>query len=49
MFELKPSDGAIGGHTAAVQECYRVFHRLAEQIAKACEVKLPNLELATNS
>ena len=24
MFALKPADGAIGGHAAAVQDCYRV-------------------------
>ncbi len=41
MFFLKPADGAIGGHTAAVQDCYRDFRRLAEQIANRCEVVLP--------
>ena len=29
MFALKPADGAIGGHTRAVQDCYRDFRTLA--------------------
>lgn len=29
MFLLKPADGAIGGHTRAVQGCFRDFRRLA--------------------
>lgn len=33
MFHLKPADGAIGGHSAAVQECYRDFRKLAKAIA----------------
>ena len=32
MFLLKPADGAIGGHQAAVQECYRDFGALAKII-----------------
>jgi chromosome partitioning protein len=32
MFLLKPGDGAIGGHQGAVQECYRDFERLAQEI-----------------
>lgn len=32
MFKLKPADGAIGGHTRAVQDCYRDFRALAETI-----------------
>jgi len=32
MFLLKPADGAIGGHQAAVQECYRDFEALAAEI-----------------
>jgi chromosome partitioning protein len=32
MFLLKPADGAIGGHQAAVQECYRDFESLAKSI-----------------
>lgn len=40
MFFLKPADGAIGGHTAAVQDCYRDFRALAEVIAGRCGVAL---------
>lgn len=32
MFMLKPADGAIGGHQAAVLECYRDFENLAMTI-----------------
>ena len=32
MFSLKPRDGAIGGHTRAVQDCYREFRKLADRI-----------------
>ena len=38
MFFLKPADGALGGHVAAVQSCYRDFHRLARTIADHCGV-----------
>lgn len=41
MFSLTPADGAIGGHTAAVQECYRDFRKLAQTIALRCGVALP--------
>jgi cellulose biosynthesis protein BcsQ len=40
MFFLKPADGAIGGHTAAVQACYRDFRDLAEGIATYCGFKI---------
>ncbi len=30
MFALRPADGAIGGHTRAVQDCYRQFRGLAQ-------------------
>jgi hypothetical protein len=33
MFFLKPADGALGAHTYAVQEAYRDFMRVAEEIA----------------
>lgn len=33
MFALKPADGAIGGHTSAVQGCYRDFRALAKTVA----------------
>lgn len=32
MFALKPADGAIGGHGAAVRDCYDQFERLARRI-----------------
>ena len=43
MFALKAADGAIGGHAAAVQGCYRDFQELAEAIAERAgiEVELP--------
>jgi len=41
MFFLKAADGAIGGHAYAVQDCYRDFRVLAEQIAMKCAVVLP--------
>jgi chromosome partitioning protein len=34
MFLLKPADGAIGGHQAAVQECYEDFEGLAKDIER---------------
>jgi cellulose biosynthesis protein BcsQ len=36
MFLLKPADGAIGGHTEAVLDCYRDFKELATLIADRC-------------
>jgi cellulose biosynthesis protein BcsQ len=41
MFHLKAADGALGGHTYAVQECYSDFERLARTIAGNCGVSLP--------
>ena len=38
MFFLKPSDGALGGHAKAVQECYKDFRELAQTIADRCGV-----------
>lgn len=32
MFLLKPADGAIGGHQAAVKDCYQDFRKLTEII-----------------
>jgi len=32
MFLLKPADGAIGGHAAAVQDCFAQFRDLARRI-----------------
>jgi chromosome partitioning protein len=40
MFLLKPADGAIGGHSEAVLDCYRDFRELAIQIARRCGVPL---------
>jgi chromosome partitioning protein len=40
MFFLKPSDGALGGHAKAVQECYKDFRELAQTIAKRCGAQL---------
>ena len=42
MFFLKPADGAIGAHTAAVHACYEDFKELAIRIAQNCGVPLPN-------
>lgn len=36
MFALKPADGAIGGHTRAVSDCYDDFRALAREIAQRC-------------
>jgi chromosome partitioning protein len=41
MFALKPADGAIGGHGAAVRECQRAFRQLANRIAIACGIPMP--------
>lgn len=38
MFLLKPADGAIGGHSEAVQDCYRDFKALALKIAGVCGI-----------
>ena len=40
IFLLKPADGAIGGHMAAVQDCYRDFKNLAERIAERCGIAI---------
>ncbi len=41
MFALKPADGALGGHVAAVKDCYEAFRGLTLRIASSCD--LPNL------
>ncbi len=41
MFFLKPADGAIGGHQAAVRDCYRDFRELAQRIGKAAGISVP--------
>jgi chromosome partitioning protein len=35
MFFLKPADGAIGGHVAAVRDCYDDFEALAKRIRQS--------------
>jgi cellulose biosynthesis protein BcsQ len=41
MFLLKPGDGAIGGHQAAVTACYADFKALARKIAERCGIAVP--------
>lgn len=41
IFHLKPADGAIGAHVAAVIECGEDFRRLARRLAKATGLDLP--------
>ena len=41
IFHLKPSDGAIGAHAAAVAECGKDFRRLARRLAQATGLALP--------
>ncbi len=41
MFALKLADGALGGHTRAVADCYRDFRALALKIAGRCGVPEP--------
>ncbi|MCU0318846.1 MAG: AAA family ATPase [Flavobacteriales bacterium] len=43
MFHLKPADGAIGGHVAAVQACYRDFDRLTREILKLTGLPEPTI------
>jgi chromosome partitioning protein len=38
MFLLKPADGAIGGHSQAVEQCYLDFKALAERLISACDL-----------
>jgi len=41
MFMLKPADGAIGAHQAAVTGCYNDFKALAKKIIAACGIPAP--------
>jgi len=41
MFHLKPADGAIGAHVQAVQSAHADFQKLAREIAKRTEVRIP--------
>lgn len=40
MFFLKPADGALGGHMAAVQSCYADFKSLARRIAERMDIDI---------
>lgn len=46
MFLLKPADGAIGGLSEAVVDCYRDFKTLALRIAAACGIAVPGRSAA---
>jgi chromosome partitioning protein len=41
IFQLKPADGAIGAHVAAVADCRKDFQKLAIRLADATELQLP--------
>lgn len=41
MFALKPADGAIGGHVAAVKDCYRSIHGVASRLIHTCGLASP--------
>ena len=41
MFDLKPADGAIGGHQALVRLCYEEFKALALEIVRRCHIPNP--------
>lgn len=43
MFFLKPADGALGSHGAAVQDCYQDFRHLALRLAERCGVTVERL------
>jgi chromosome partitioning protein len=45
IFQLKPADGAIGAHSAAVKLVYWDFKDLAQKIADRTELLLPNSQL----
>jgi chromosome partitioning protein len=38
MFHLTAADGAIGGHSSAVQDCKRQFNQLAVRILERIQV-----------
>ena len=42
MFHLRPADGAIGAHAAAVQMCYQDFKVLASKVAQQIGFALPS-------
>jgi cellulose biosynthesis protein BcsQ len=41
MFDLRPADGAIGSHAQLAQTCADEFRRLADHIAKKCDLRKP--------
>lgn len=41
MFALRAADGAIGGHAAAVLDCYRQFRELASKILNRAGIDVP--------
>jgi len=41
MFHLRPADGAIGAHVAAVADCGRDFRHLARRLADVAGLVLP--------
>jgi cellulose biosynthesis protein BcsQ len=43
MFLLKPADGAIGGHQAAVAECRKDFRALATLLLEKAGIPLPEM------
>jgi hypothetical protein len=43
MFLLKPADGAIGGHQAAVGECRKDFQALATLLLEKAGIPLPEM------
>ena len=42
IFHLKPADGAIGAHVAAVAQCGKDFRRLALRLAQGAALALPS-------
>ena len=40
MFSLKPAEGAVGAHVAAVRDCYADFLQLARRITSAIGIEL---------
>ncbi len=45
IFHLRPADGAIGSHLKGVQEARENFRQLAVEIARRCDVTLPEDEI----
>ncbi|HEY9818381.1 MAG TPA: hypothetical protein V6D20_21615 [Candidatus Obscuribacterales bacterium] len=41
IFHLKPADGAIASHSAAVQNVHWNFKQLAERSARSVDLHLP--------